>query len=98
MTSRFRVGPEARPGMTSSLPRTHQSADIRHLRLPDRGRRPRETRRRRGLGYAVAFDKDVSRGHMRVLRRFRHGEDRRKADVGAFHDLGPLGAALALEY
>ena len=59
-------------------------------------------REKRGAGrrlrHAVALDEDLSRGHVRMLRRFRHGQDRREADVGAFHDLAPVLARLALEH
>src|SRR5690242_19867089 len=34
---------------------------------------------------------------MRMLRRLRHGQNRRKADVGAFHDLAPFLSAPGLE-
>src|SRR6202012_3001431 len=42
-------------------------------------------------------DEYAARGHVRMLRRFTHGQDRREADIGAFHDSAPLLAGLALE-
>src|SRR5690349_24090286 len=78
------------------LPRPHQLIDLRLLRLADRRRRAREARGRRWLRHAMALDEHVSRRHVRMLWRFRHGQDRREADVGAFHDLAPVGARFAL--
>jgi len=46
----------------------------------------------------VALDKNLSRGVMRMLWRFRHGQDRREADVGALHDLAPVLARLAQKH
>src|SRR4051812_2779494 len=83
--------------LPSRLPRTRDVTNLRHLRLADRGRRAREARRGRWLCYAVALDKHLARGHVRMIRRFRHGQDRCEADVGAFHDLAPILARLALE-
>src|SRR5438046_2198112 len=54
------------------------------------GRRPR-------LRNAVDLDKAVAVTVVRVVDGFRHAQDRREADVGLLHDLGPFGAGLALE-
>src|SRR5436190_23190241 len=80
------------------LPLARQACDIRRHRLADRRRRAGKTRRWRGLGDAVAADENLSRRHVRMLGRFDHGQNRREADVGAFHDLAPLLAGFGLEY
>src|SRR5216683_229345 len=92
----------ALPGMTRRelppvLPLARQLGDIRGFGFANSRRRARETRRRRGLGDAVAADENLSRRHMRMIRRFAHGQDRREADVGALHDLAPFVAGLGLE-
>src|SRR5262249_8921027 len=81
-----------------SLPRTCKLADISLLRFADRRRRAREARGGGGLGHAVTLDENLARRHVRMFRRLRHGEDRREADVGAFHDLAPVRARFALEH
>src|ERR1700730_1047319 len=93
----------ARPGMTErelppALPLHPETRNIRRFGLADRRGCARKTRRRGRLGDAVAGDENVSGGHVRMLGRFRHGQDRREADVGAFHDLAPFVTRLALEH
>ena len=83
------------------LPALHSRVYFGHIhlfRLPDRRRRARKARRWCGLGDAVAGDERFARGHVRMLGGFLHGQDRREADVGAFHDLAPFVAALGLEH
>src|SRR5689334_24748875 len=83
--------------LLSLLPLPYQPTEVHHFRLADGRWRAREARGGGGLGHAVALDENLACGHVRMLRRFRHGENRREADVGAFHDLAPVRAALALE-
>src|SRR5437879_12529451 len=81
-----------------ALPLACKACDIRRDGVADRRRRARKTWRRRGLGDAVAADKNLSCRHVRMFRCFAHGQDRGEADVGALHDLAPLVAGLGLEY
>src|ERR1700682_5282909 len=81
----------------TSLPLVGKARDIRRGGLADRRWRAGKTWRWRGLGDAVAGDKNLSRRHVRMVRRFAHGQDRREADVGALHDLAPFVAGLGLE-
>src|SRR4051812_32356453 len=53
-----------------AFPHARQLGDIGRSGLADRRRRARETWRRRGLGDAVAADKNLSGRHVRMSRRF----------------------------
>src|ERR1700676_1049626 len=79
------------------LPLPYGARDVRRRGLANCRWRARKARRRCGLGDAVTVDENFSRRHVRVQRGFRHGQDWREADVGAFHDLAPLLAGLGLE-
>src|SRR6478609_858311 len=76
--------------LPAALPLTRNTRDIRRHRLADCRGRAGKTWRRGGLGDAVAADEYLSCRHVRMLGRLAHGQNRREADVGAFHDLAPL--------
>src|ERR1044072_2055100 len=57
----------------------------------------REARCRSGLREARDVDIGAARLGMRMLGSLLHGEHRREADVGAFHDGAPLIARLGAE-
>ena len=44
----------------------------------------------------MALNENLSRGHVGMIGRFLHGQDRCEADIGALHDLAPVVAGFAL--
>src|SRR5258708_14930345 len=80
-----------------ALPLARETRNIGRFGFADRRWCPRKARRGGGLRYAMALDKNVSRRHVRMIRRLFHGQDRREADVGTFHDLAPVVARLGFE-
>ena len=60
-------------------------------------RRPAEARRWRRLRHPVEVDERSARDVVRMMRRLGHGENRRKAGVGAFQELAPLVSAAGPE-
>src|ERR1700687_2360404 len=83
--------------LPSALPFARKASDIRDFRLPYRRWRARKTRRRGGLGDAVAVNKDLAGRHVRMIGSLAHGQNRREADVAALHDRAPLVAGSGLE-
>ena len=83
-------------------PRLPLAASARPISAVSASRIADGVREKRGAGAGWVtpwrVDEDLARGHVRMLRRFRHGQDRREADVGAFHDRAPFVARLALEH